>query len=57
MGIEPTLAAWKAAVLPLNYTRESKATQPGFANARKTNLKSLLIAAETLVEGVGFEPT
>ena len=21
MGIEPTLAAWKAAVLPLNYTR------------------------------------
>src|SRR5688572_13736902 len=23
MGIEPTLAAWEAAVLPLNYTRES----------------------------------
>jgi hypothetical protein len=22
MGIEPTLAAWEAAVLPLNYTRE-----------------------------------
>ena len=22
MGIEPTYAAWKAAVLPLNYTRE-----------------------------------
>ena len=21
MGIEPTYAAWKAAVLPLNYTR------------------------------------
>jgi hypothetical protein len=21
MGIEPTLAAWEAAVLPLNYTR------------------------------------
>tara|TARA_Y100000389_G_scaffold202620_1_gene248437 strand:+ start:1309 stop:1440 length:132 start_codon:yes stop_codon:yes gene_type:complete len=21
MGIEPTLAAWKAEVLPLNYTR------------------------------------
>lgn len=21
MGIEPTLTAWKAAVLPLNYTR------------------------------------
>jgi hypothetical protein len=24
MGIEPTLAAWEAAVLPLNYTRISK---------------------------------
>jgi hypothetical protein len=22
MGIEPTLAAWEAAVLPLNYTRD-----------------------------------
>jgi hypothetical protein len=22
MGIEPTLSAWKAEVLPLNYTRE-----------------------------------
>ena len=26
MGIEPTLAAWEAAVLPLNYTR----LLPGF---------------------------
>ena len=24
MGIEPTLAAWEAAVLPLNYTRGCK---------------------------------
>jgi hypothetical protein len=24
MGIEPTLAAWEAAVLPLNYTRPMK---------------------------------
>ncbi len=24
MGIEPTQSAWKAGVLPLNYTRESK---------------------------------
>ncbi|GEM_PF-4299597 len=23
MGIEPTLSAWKAEVLPLNYTRET----------------------------------
>ena len=25
MGIEPTLAAWEAAVLPLNYTRATRA--------------------------------
>ena len=25
MGIEPTLAAWEAAVLPLNYTRADEA--------------------------------
>jgi hypothetical protein len=25
MGIEPTLAAWEAAVLPLNYTRAGRA--------------------------------
>ena len=24
MGIEPTLSAWKAEVLPLNYTRDLK---------------------------------
>jgi hypothetical protein len=24
MGIEPTLAAWEAAVLPLNYTRAGR---------------------------------
>ena len=24
MGIEPTLAAWEAAVLPLNYTRTTR---------------------------------
>ena len=24
MGIEPTLAAWEAAVLPLNYTRPTE---------------------------------
>ncbi len=24
MGIEPTLSAWEAEVLPLNYTRDNK---------------------------------
>jgi hypothetical protein len=27
MGIEPTLSAWKAGVLPLNYTRANPNTQ------------------------------
>jgi hypothetical protein len=28
MGIEPTLSAWKAEVLPLNYTRLRSCAQP-----------------------------
>ncbi len=40
MGIEPTSSAWKAEVLPLNYTRRTRVT-------------SHLIQ---LVEGGGFEP-
>ena len=31
MGIEPTLAAWEAAVLPLNYTRVRHQSMPGIA--------------------------
>lgn len=31
IGIEPTYAAWKAAVLPLNYTRVQVPTYPGRA--------------------------
>ena len=41
MGIEPTQSAWKAEVLPLNYTR----------------LSSLLYFSLKLVEGEGFEPS
>ena len=44
MGIEPTSSAWKAEVLPLNYTRP-------------VNLPALLVSAVEMVEGVGFEPT
>ncbi len=44
MGIEPTLSAWKAEVLPLNYTR---LPEP---------LRSLRHGTR-VVEGVGFEPT
>ena len=35
-GIEPTYAAWKAAVLPLNYTREGLAD-----NRSRTGLSRL----------------
>ena len=45
MGIEPTQPAWKASVLPLNYTRIPKC--------------SLLSAVKAIlmVEGEGFEPS
>ena len=42
MGIEPTPSAWKAEVLPLNYTRMAEADN--------------LTAIYNLVEGGGFEP-
>jgi len=29
MGIEPTPSAWKAEVLPLNYTRQGKTARDG----------------------------
>jgi hypothetical protein len=45
-GIEPAPSAWKAEVLPLNYTRQ----------AIRPVLQST-VYARTLVEGVGFEPT
>ena len=39
MGIEPTYAAWKAAVLPLNYTRVPHSQN----HNRLTGLVNLLI--------------
>ena len=35
MGIEPTLKAWEASILPLNYSRDSK-----WANAAKYSMAS-----------------
>ena len=49
MGIEPTPSAWKAEVLPLNYTRS--ASRP---SARRGPTPP---APSDVVEGVGFEPT
>ena len=45
MGIEPTSSAWKAEVLPLNYTR-----------AFRRLLARLNGPVNSLVEGGGFEP-
>jgi hypothetical protein len=55
MGIEPTSSAWKAEVLPLNYTR--------IPSRREQQVSWAANEAEPpgcyrqLVEGVGFEPT
>jgi hypothetical protein len=47
-GIEPAPSAWKAEVLPLNYTRRGAllSRNPWF-----------YAEVHQLVEGVGFEPT
>ncbi len=52
MGIEPTYSAWKAEVLPLNYTR--------IPAKRRFTIKATWLArsqaAAYMVEGGGFEP-
>ena len=42
MGIEPTLSAWKAEVLPLNYTRSNMVEGEGFepSKAEPSDLQS-----------------
>ena len=35
MGIEPTLRAWEAPVLPLNYTRSIRANEPRQVDHRR----------------------
>lgn len=70
MGIEPTLAAWEAAVLPLNYTRdrrrvyalfrvECNAAPEGAACARCAGLsqKVPLSVAKTVALLPSFWPT
>ena len=50
MGIEPTSSAWKAEVLPLNYTRGAFCRYPPASPEPNPTRPAL-------VEGVGFEPT
>ncbi len=64
MGVEPTSSAWKAEVLPLNYTRG--APDPGFASWKPSaSINGPTIPSQVLrsspppsllVEGGGFEP-
>ncbi len=52
MGIEPTPSAWKAEVLPLNYTRLF------FHIASLSNMNPAKRANQIkMVEGEGFEPS
>ena len=48
MGIEPTLAAWEAAVLPLNYTRRSRSIL-GWKIAKRQSCSSDGCALEQMV--------
>ena len=50
MGIEPTSLAWKAKVLPLNYTRGLR-----FFDQQKSLPGESTIQTK-MVEGAGFEP-
>jgi hypothetical protein len=62
MGIEPTSTAWKAEVLPLNYTRRPREITSIHHKKRNTPMAlSIVIACPSLyfpnmVEGGGFEP-
>ena len=58
-GIEPALVAWKATVLPLNYSRAVLRFEASSAGAsgwwfESTSLDALHFLK--LVEGGGFEP-
>ena len=61
MGIEPTSSAWKAEVLPLNYTRlvtdHDTLIIPVCFVALLANNREPSQPHHRLVEGVGFEPT
>jgi hypothetical protein len=63
VGIEPTPSAWKAEVLPLNYTRNPLALR---ASTPARHLLDSYLTTEgltserrpaPLVEGEGFEPS
>ncbi len=48
MGIEPTTSAWKAEVLPLNYTRIDKWWLRTESNRRHMDFQSIALPTELL---------
>jgi hypothetical protein len=60
MGIEPTPSAWKAEVLPLNYTRHDAQRPTRITHRSKVagSLDRLLrLVFFPVVVGEGFEPS
>ena len=55
VGIEPTSSAWKAEVLPLNYTRFN--LEAWVSPQDPLQKPTHALSPTRLVEGVGFEPT
>jgi hypothetical protein len=55
MGIEPTLSAWKAEVLPLNYTRIQKNTTMWW-RGKDSNLRRLSRQIYSLIPLAAREP-
>jgi hypothetical protein len=53
-GIEPASLAWKARVLPLNYSRIGKNLCAFSSTSDRAEL--LCTITHSLVEGTGFEP-
>jgi hypothetical protein len=49
-GIEPSYAAWEAAVLPLNYTRAPKASHNTTPHSRRNRLTQRLASSPGLPE-------
>jgi hypothetical protein len=59
-GIEPSYSAWKAAALPLSYTRTALPAPALIWHSRPqkaTAFRAMLASGAAVVEGVGFEPT
>ena len=55
-GIEPALVAWKATVLPLNYSRAGRPCRVAPEAGKAAGYREIRGGTVELVEGGGFEP-